>query len=245
MPIPGNTSSAGKKPTTPTIGSGTASSQSVSIAFTASTYLGKGTISYTATSNPGARTGSGSSTPITVSSLTNGTSYTFSVVGTTNYGVSSDASEFSAPVTPVAPPPFFPPFFPFFPFFPNFPACPVSYTAWSVTLGEWSAYSACSGGTQTRTRSVSGTRTRTNSDCSQTTETSTNPSVLGVSASETQGCVAPPSGIYYGCCSTGAGVSGSYSSFDDAAIGLQAACVAYEAGTNLQGGVYNFPQSCN
>ena len=239
MPIPGNTSSAGKKPTTPTIGSGTASSQSVSIAFTASTYLGKGTISYTATSNPGARTGSGSSTPITVSSLTNGTSYTFSVVGTTNYGVSSDASEFSDPVTPVAPPPFFPPFFPFFPFFPNFPACPVSYTDWSYTYGAWSAYSACVGGTQTRTRSVSGTRTRTNSDCSQTIETST------TTETESQGCVAPPSGIYYGCCTNGAGVSGAYPSSNDAAIGLQNACAGNEPGNNLSGGVYTFPQSCN
>ena len=245
MPIPGNTSSAGKKPTTPTIGSGTASSQSVSIAFTASTYLGKDTISYTATSNPGSITGSGSSTPITVSSLTNGTSYTFSVVGTTNYGVPSDASQFSDPVTPVAPPPFFPPFFPFFPFFPYFQVCPVSYTAWSVTTGEWSAYSACVGGLQTRTRTVSGTRTRTNADCSQTVETSTNPSVLGVSASETQGCVAPPSGIYYGCCTNGLGVSGSYPSFEAANAGLQAACAGDEPGNNLGGGSYTSPQSCN
>ena len=202
MPIPGNSHSAGKKPSTPTIGSPTAGNASASVAFTASTYIGKGTISYTATSTPGARTGSGSSSPITVSSLTNGTAYTFSVAGTTNYGVLSDASEFSGPVTPVEPPA--PPFFPFFPFFPDFPTCTAGCGAWSVTLGEWSAYSACVGGSQTRTRTVSGTRTCTNTNCSTYQETSTDPSVLGVSASETQSCSAPP-----GSCSAAGGVPAS------------------------------------
>ncbi len=105
LPITGNTSSAGKKPTTPTIGTATAGVQSASVAFTASTYIGKGTITYTATSNPGGITGTGSSSPVTVSGLTAGTPYTFNVVGTTNYGVPSDASGFSNPVTPTAPAP--------------------------------------------------------------------------------------------------------------------------------------------
>ena len=100
MPIPGNTPSAGKKPTTPTIGSATAGNASASVAFTPSTYIGKGTITYTATSNPGNITGTGSSSPISVSGLTNGTAYTFNVFGTTNYGVISDASSFTSPVTP-------------------------------------------------------------------------------------------------------------------------------------------------
>jgi hypothetical protein len=100
MPIPGNTHSAGKKPTTPIIGSATAGNTSASVAFTPSTYIGKGTLTYTATSNPGGFTGTGSSSPITVSGLTNGTQYTFNVVGATNYGVSSEASGFSGPVTP-------------------------------------------------------------------------------------------------------------------------------------------------
>jgi hypothetical protein len=104
MPIPGNTSSEGKKPTTPTIGSATAGTQNASVAFTPSTYIGKGTITYTAVSSPGGITGTSSSSPITVSSLTAGTSYTFTVVGNTNYGVSSDASGSSNPVIPVAPP---------------------------------------------------------------------------------------------------------------------------------------------
>jgi hypothetical protein len=100
MPIPGNAPSAGKKPTTPIIDSATAGNASASVAFTPSTYIGKGAITYTATSNPGGFTGSGSSSPVTVSGLTNGTQYTFNVVGTTNYGVSSEASGFSGPVTP-------------------------------------------------------------------------------------------------------------------------------------------------
>jgi hypothetical protein len=124
MPIPGNSHSAGKRPTTPTIGSATAGNANASVAFTESTYIGKGTITYTATSNPGNVTGSASSTPITVSSLTNGTTYTFSVVGTTNYGVSSGTSNFTNPVTPISPGPFFPPYFPYFPFFPDFPPTP-------------------------------------------------------------------------------------------------------------------------
>ena len=100
MPIPGNAPSAGKKPTTPIIGSVTAGNASASVAFTPSTYIGKDTVTYTATSNPGGFTGTGSSSPVTVSGLSNGTQYTFNVVGTTNYGVSSGASEFSSPVTP-------------------------------------------------------------------------------------------------------------------------------------------------
>ena len=201
MPIPGNSPSAGKKPTTPTIVSATAGNASASVAFTVSTYIGKGTISYTATSNPSGITGASASSPITVSGLSNGTQYTFNVVGTTNYGVPSGASEFSNPVTPVAPPffPFFPPFFP-----PDFPTCTAGCGAWSVTVGEWSAYSACVSGSQTRTRTVSGTRTCTNINCSTYTETSTDPSVLGVSASETQACAAPP-----GSCSAAGGASAS------------------------------------
>ena len=100
MPIPGNAPSAGKKPSTPTIGAATAGTTNVSVAFTPSTYIGKGTITYTATLNPGGFTGTGSSSPITVSGLTSGTAYTFSIVGTTNYGVNSDASAFSNAATP-------------------------------------------------------------------------------------------------------------------------------------------------
>jgi hypothetical protein len=105
MPIIGNNSSAGKKPTTPTIetavdgGTGT----TVNVPFTASTYIGKDTITYTALSSPGSISATSSGTPITVTGLTTGTAYTFSVTGNTNYGVASDASTASNSVTPIVP----------------------------------------------------------------------------------------------------------------------------------------------
>jgi hypothetical protein len=128
LPIPGNSASAGKKPTPPTIGTASAGVLSASVPFTASTYIGKDTISYTATSNPESKTGTGSS-PITVTGLTSGTSYTFTVSGTTNYGVTSDASGFSNPVVPLAPPPTFttaPPTFTTAP--PTFTTAPPTFT---------------------------------------------------------------------------------------------------------------------
>ena len=65
--------------------------------------------------------------------------------------------------TTVAPPPEPP---------PPPPTCTPVCGAWSYTYGSWSGWSACSGGTQTRTRTVSGTRTCTASNCSTYTETS-------------------------------------------------------------------------
>lgn len=100
MPIIGNPSSGGKKPTTPTIGTATAGEGNASITFTPSTYIGKGTITYIATSSPGSLTGSASTSPVTVSGLTGGTAYTFSIRGNTDYSVLSDASASSNSVTP-------------------------------------------------------------------------------------------------------------------------------------------------
>ena len=105
MPIPGNTSSAGKKPATPVIGTPSAGNASASVPFTASTYVGKDIITYYATSNPGGVQGTATSTPISITGLSNGTSYTFVVNGITNYGVTSDTTSASSSVTPVAPPP--------------------------------------------------------------------------------------------------------------------------------------------
>jgi len=93
----------GLQPTAPTIGTATGGSASASVAFTASSYIGKGTITYTATSSPGGITGTSATSPITVSGLTNGTAYTFTVVGNTNYGVASAASASSNSVTPAVP----------------------------------------------------------------------------------------------------------------------------------------------
>jgi hypothetical protein len=93
----------GLQPTAPTIGTATVvDATSATVAFTASSYIGKGTITYTATSSPGGLTGTSATSPITVSGLTTGTAYTFTVVGNTNYGVASVASAASNSITPAA-----------------------------------------------------------------------------------------------------------------------------------------------
>jgi hypothetical protein len=91
----------------PTIGTATDSADAdggkVSVAFTApSTATGGPIFSYLATSNPGSITGTGSSSPIVVSGLTDNTSYTFTVVGRNPSGNSpaSAASNSAAPTTP-------------------------------------------------------------------------------------------------------------------------------------------------
>jgi hypothetical protein len=86
----------------PTIGTATAGALSASVAFTAPTYTGSGITGYTATSSPGGITGTGSSSPVTVSGLTAGTAYTFTVTATTAAG-QGPASAASNSVTPFAP----------------------------------------------------------------------------------------------------------------------------------------------
>lgn len=105
MPILGANSSGGSRPSAPVIGTATdgGTGTTASVAFTPSTYIGKGTINYTVTSSPGNITASGSSSPITVTGLTTGTAYTFTVQGTTNYGVTSAVSSASNSMTPVNP----------------------------------------------------------------------------------------------------------------------------------------------
>jgi hypothetical protein len=85
-------------PTVPTIGTATAGGESASVAFTASTKGGP-VSTYTALSNPGSVTGSGTSSPVTVSGLTAGTAYTFTVRGNNATG-SSEYSSASNSVTP-------------------------------------------------------------------------------------------------------------------------------------------------
>jgi hypothetical protein len=93
----------GLQPSTPTIGTATAvDATSATVAFTPSSYIGKGTITYTATSSPGNLTATSATSPITVAGLTTGTAYTFTVVGNTNYGVASVASSASNSITPAA-----------------------------------------------------------------------------------------------------------------------------------------------
>lgn len=86
-----------------TIGTPTAGDASVSVAFTASSPATGGPVQkYTAISNPGSFTGTATTSPVTVSGLTNGTAYTFTVAAgnATGNGVFSSAS---ASVSPVAP----------------------------------------------------------------------------------------------------------------------------------------------
>lgn len=93
-----------KVPNAPTIGTATAGDTLATVAFTAPTDVGGGAITgYTATSSPGGFTGTGTASPITVSGLTNGSSYTFTVVATNSYGTSA-ASAASNSVTPIMAP---------------------------------------------------------------------------------------------------------------------------------------------
>jgi hypothetical protein len=90
-------------PSAPTIGTATRSaSQSVQVTFTAPANVGGSSItSYTVTSSPGSFTGTGATSPITVTGLTNGTAYTFTVTATNSYGtsVASSASNSATPYT--------------------------------------------------------------------------------------------------------------------------------------------------
>jgi hypothetical protein len=87
-------------PQAPTIGTATATgSSSATVAFTPGGTGGK-TVTYTATSSPGGFTGTGTS-PITVTGLTAGTAYTFTVTATNANGSAISAASNS--VTPVLP----------------------------------------------------------------------------------------------------------------------------------------------
>ena len=105
--IPGNTSSQGKYADPPTSIVATAGNAQASIAFTLPVYDGKGDATYVVTASPGGATASGSSSPIVVTGLTNGTAYTFTVTTLTGYGVTavSGSSNSATPVAPGPPPP--------------------------------------------------------------------------------------------------------------------------------------------
>ena len=95
------------KPTTvpdpPTIGTATAGNAQAVLTFTAPVSNGGSAITgYTVTSNPGNITGNGTASPITLTGLTNGTAYTFTVTATNAIGTSVVSSA-SNSVTPVAP----------------------------------------------------------------------------------------------------------------------------------------------
>ncbi len=84
-------------PDAPTIGTATAGTESATVTYTAAA-TGGAVTTFTATSSPGSITGTGAS-PITVSGLTGGTAYTFTVRGSNTTGT-SPASAATSPVTP-------------------------------------------------------------------------------------------------------------------------------------------------
>lgn len=90
----------GTVPGAPTIGSATGGNGQASVTFTAPTNTGGSAITgYTVTSSPGGVTGIGAGSPITVTGLTNGTAYSFTVTATNGTGTGS-ASAASNTVTP-------------------------------------------------------------------------------------------------------------------------------------------------
>ncbi|MBI5936822.1 MAG: fibronectin type III domain-containing protein [Betaproteobacteria bacterium] len=89
-------------PGAPTIGTATAGVGQASVPFTPGSSGSSATTAYTATSSPGGLTSSGcTSSPCTVTGLSNGTAYTFTVTATNSVGTSS-ASAASNSVTPKA-----------------------------------------------------------------------------------------------------------------------------------------------
>jgi hypothetical protein len=91
-------------PQAPTIGTAVAGNTQATVPFTINNTGGKPIIDFTALSNPGSKTNTNTASPITVTTLTNGTPYTFTVTGR-NLNGSSAASAASNSVTPAAPPP--------------------------------------------------------------------------------------------------------------------------------------------
>lgn len=90
-------------PTAPTIGTATAGDAQATVTFTAPASNGGAPItSYTVTANPGGNTGIGAGSPITVTGLTNGVNYTFSVAATNNVGTGNGSAASNA-VIPASP----------------------------------------------------------------------------------------------------------------------------------------------
>lgn len=92
-------------PGAPTIGTATVGDTRATVTFTAPASSGGAAIiagGYTVTANPGGATGTGSSSPITITGLTNGFAYTFTVTATNSAGTGTSSSA-SNSVTPAAP----------------------------------------------------------------------------------------------------------------------------------------------
>lgn len=87
-------------PGAPTIGTATAGNAQATVPFTAPAFAGGAAITgYTVTANPGGATAAGAASPITVTGLTNGTSYTFTMTATNTVGTGLQSTA-SSPVVP-------------------------------------------------------------------------------------------------------------------------------------------------
>lgn len=89
-------------PNAPTIGTATGGNASASVTFTAPSNVGGGAITSYVVLSSGGQTASGASSPITVTGLTNGSTYTFVVFAVNAYGM-GPASAISNSVIPDAP----------------------------------------------------------------------------------------------------------------------------------------------
>ena len=88
-------------PGAPTIGTVTAGNADATVSFTAPASNGGSAITgYTVTSSPGGKTASGTATTLTVTGLTNGTAYTFTVTATNKAGTGPASGASSPAVTP-------------------------------------------------------------------------------------------------------------------------------------------------
>jgi len=80
-------------PGAPTIGTATAGNAQATVPFTAPAFVGGAAITgYTVSASPGGATATGAASPITVTGLTNGTSYTFTVTATNTVGTGSPST---------------------------------------------------------------------------------------------------------------------------------------------------------
>jgi hypothetical protein len=129
-----NVSLAPTPPSAPAMGVATEGDAQATVTFSAPANDGGSTItSYTVTSNPDGITATGTASPITVTGLTNGTAYTFTVVASNALGasVASASSNSIAPVAAAAPPPAAPT--------PPTPTPPAASTSTATTAGSSSS----------------------------------------------------------------------------------------------------------